>query len=125
MSRQPPSLRRLTLINQGYPEKWAMFHGLEYLNLRYNVTDRTFILPLNHLPNLDASVVESIYFRFAPKQDNGIILEMPSLLKRLEVKKPEAEDYELAQRILPALPHLTSFNISQLYPLAVNALSAH
>ncbi|KAH7053652.1 hypothetical protein BKA57DRAFT_454176 [Linnemannia elongata] len=128
LSRQLPSLRRLTLIDQGDSEQWPLFHGLEYLNLRYNVTDRTFFHALKHLPNLNTFVVKSIYFRFALKQDNGTIPETPSRLKRLEIseiKKPEREDYELAQRILPALPHLTSFKISQLYPLTANGLSVH
>lgn len=127
-SRQPPSLRRLTLIGPDYSEQWAIFHGLEYLKLGYNVTDRTFLQALKHAPNLDTFVVDSIYFRFAPKQDNGSILETPSRLKRLEIseiRRPETEDFDLAQRILPALPHLTSFKISHLYPLTANALSVY
>lgn len=123
-----PSLRRLTLTDPGYSEQWATFHGLEYLNLGYKVTDRTFIHALKHLPNLDTFVVDSIYFRFAPKRGNETILETPSRLKRLEIsdiRRPETDDYDLAQRILPVLPHLISIKISRLYPLTANALSAH
>ncbi|KAF9146665.1 hypothetical protein BGX30_011857 [Mortierella sp. GBA39] len=105
-NRKPPSLRRLTLTKP----------------------DRTFFFALKHLPNLDTFVVESIYFRFAPKQDNGPVLETPNRLKRLEIseiKKSEMEDDGLAQRILPALPHLISFKIFQLYPITANAFSTH
>ncbi|KAF9540898.1 hypothetical protein EC957_003645 [Mortierella hygrophila] len=104
------------------------FKQLIYLEIWESVPTQAFFTLLKYLPSLETLRMDS--FRgsldFPPLEGHLILENTPSRLKTLRLHNVLAKvDEQIANLIIPWIPHLTEISIPQLYPATARALGTH
>ncbi|KAF8945504.1 hypothetical protein BGZ47_002506 [Haplosporangium gracile] len=103
------------------------FGQLIYLEIWGLVPIRTFFTLLKYLPNLETLRMDEFAgtLNFA-LQDHLILENTPSRLKTLRFRNPYARvDEQIANLVIPWLPHLIEVSLTQLHPSTARALGTH
>ncbi|KAF9156798.1 hypothetical protein BG015_001130 [Linnemannia schmuckeri] len=103
------------------------FSQLIYLEIWGPVPTRTFFTLLKYLPNLETLRMDEFGSTFDLALQGHLILEnTPSRLKTLRFRNPYARvDEQIANLVIPWLPHLTEISLTQLHPATARALGTH
>lgn len=103
------------------------FSQLIYLEIWGSVPARTFFTLLKYLPNLETLRMGEFRDILGSTLEGHHILEnTPSRLKTLRFHNPYARvDEQIANLIIPWIPHLTEISLTQLHPASARALGTH
>ncbi|KAF9924581.1 hypothetical protein FBU30_005499 [Linnemannia zychae] len=103
------------------------FSQLIYLELWGRASLHTFFTLLKHLPNLETLRMDE--FQSVDNfniQGNLILDNVPSRLKILRFRNPNARiDEQVANLVIPWIPHLIEISLTQLHPTTARALGTH
>ncbi|OAQ28287.1 hypothetical protein K457DRAFT_138752 [Linnemannia elongata AG-77] len=103
------------------------FSQLIYLEIWGSVPTQTFFTLLKYLPNLETLRMDEFRGVFDFTLEGHLILEnTPSRLKTLRFRNPSARvDEQIANLVIPWIPHLTEISLTQLHPATARALGTH
>ncbi|KAG0280239.1 hypothetical protein BGZ95_010838 [Linnemannia exigua] len=103
------------------------FNQLVYLELWGNIPTRTFFTLLKYLPKLETLRMDGFRGVVDFETEGHLILDnIPSQLKTLRFCNPSAKvDEQIANLVIPWLPHLTEISLTQLHPAIARALGTH
>ncbi|KAG0375022.1 hypothetical protein BGX24_009640 [Mortierella sp. AD032] len=103
------------------------FNQLVYLELWGNIPTQTFFTLLKYLPKLETLRMDEFRGVVDFTTEGHLILDnIPSQLKTLRLRNPSARvDEQIANLIIPWLPHLTEISLTQLHPAIARALGTH
>lgn len=103
------------------------FSQLIYLEIWGPVPVRTFFTLLKYLPNLETLRMDEFKDILDVTLEGHLLLEnTPSRLKTLRFRNPYARvDEQIANLVIPWIPHLTEISLTQLHPASARALGTH